>query len=138
MIHSKWINCCIFCQKEEDLSGDTHSPSLAPCGGTVESPEIASDTFEVCSDCTCNASDQEANTEQHNSEEFLQIKQEPVGSIREYESQSSHVVDSTNESMNKTNYPANINEEDLKNQFAFKRIYAEKGKKVVSKSLLTF
>jgi len=113
--------------KEEDLSGDTHSPSLAPCGGTVESPEIASDTFEVCSDCTCNASDQEANTEQHNSEEFLQIKQEPVGSIREYESQSSHVVDSTNESMNKTNYPANINEEDLKNQFAFKRIYAEKG-----------
>ena len=58
-------------------------------------PEIESDTYEVCSDCTCKTSNQELNAEQQNPEELLHIKKEPVGSIQEYESESSpHVISS--------------------------------------------
>ena len=97
-------------------------------------PEIESDKYEVCSDCNCNTSDQELNAEQQNPEELLQIKKEPVGSIQEYDTESSHHVDSSNEAMKRINEREDLNEEETKKQFAFKRFYNEKGER--SKFLL--
>ena len=116
-------------QKEEDLSSETPSPSLVYKTDRVGTPEIESDTYEVYSDCNCKTSDQELNSEQQNPEDLIQIKKEPVGSIQEYATDSSPHVDSSNEAMKRINERGDLNEEESKKQFAFKRFLNEKGKR---------
>lgn len=115
--------------KEEDLSSETPSSSLVCKTDRVGTSETESEKFEVCTDCTCKTSDQDLSGEQQNPEELLQIKKEPVGSNQEYEydTEPSHHVDSSNEEMKNINEREDLNEEDTKKQFAFKRFFNEKG-----------
>ena len=76
------VSYLLFIQKEEDLSSETPSPSLVCKTDRVGTPEIESDTYEVCSDCNCKTSDQELNAEQQNPEELLQIKKGHLGLFR--------------------------------------------------------
>ena len=83
---------------------------------------MESDTYEICSDCNCNTSDLEQNTE-HHQEEVLQIKKEPATSLQEYEA----VAECSNETFKQMEKSVDLNEEEIKKQFAYKRIYNEKG-----------
>lgn len=113
-------------QKEEDLSSETPSQSLVCKPDRVETPEVESDTYEMCSDCNCKTSDLE-NTEPE-PEELLQIKKEPDMSLQEYDTVSHNQVDSSNETIKQINESVDFNEEEIKKQFALKRFYNEKGK----------
>ena len=44
------VSYLLFVQKEEDLSSETPSHSLVCKTDRVRTPEIESDTYEVCSD----------------------------------------------------------------------------------------
>ena len=109
-------------QKEEDLSNEVSSPSLACKPDRVETPKTESDTYEICSDCNCNTGDLEQKTE-HHQEELLQIKKEPATSLQEYEA----VSECSNKTFKQMDKSVDLNEEEIKKQFAYKRIYNEKG-----------
>jgi len=111
--------------KEEDLSSETLSQSLVCKPDRVETAEVESDTYEMCSDCNCKTSDLE-NTEPE-PEELLQIKKEPDMSLQEYDTVSHNQVDSSNETIKQINESVDFNEEEIKKQFALKRFYNEKG-----------
>jgi len=108
--------------KEEDLSNEVSSPSLACKPDRVETPKTESDTYEICSDCNCNTGDLEQKTE-HHQEELLQIKKEPATSLQEYEA----VSECSNKTFKQMDKSVDLNEEEIKKQFAYKRIYNEKG-----------
>ena len=121
----------MFYQKEEELASDTPSSNLVSNTTRVATPEVASDTFEVCSDCNCKNSDLQTNIEQQQQqqsspEECLQIKKEPIGSSQEYELDQN--FERQEEISKAKSDMIDLNEGEIRKQFAFKRMLNDKGK----------